>query len=353
LLQILDTTLREGEQTPGVYFNRHIKLAIARMLDEIGIDIIETGHPAVTSEIYDSVKTISHSGLNSIIGAHSRSIKSDVELALECGVDFLGIFYCVSDERLDTVFKKDLDEAINQITSVISFAKSQKPNLLIRYTPEDTVRSQFENVIKAAKAAVIAGADIISVADTTGYMVPGTERNMFDYISRLKKELTDSNLFPKIAVHCHNDRGFALTNALDAFRAGAEIIDASVLGLGERAGIVDLAQLLVVLTADYNLKRWDLKKLDELYQFVSKHSGIPIPVHFPVMGKNAFTHCAGVHTHAASVNPTHYESLSPDLLGKERHFSLDHMSGIASLKYAFKLLDITNIDSEIQNAVLN
>ncbi|MFZ1290117.1 MAG: 2-isopropylmalate synthase [Melioribacteraceae bacterium] len=353
MLQILDTTLREGEQTPGVYFNRHIKLAIARMLDEIGIDIIETGHPAVTSEIYDSVKTISHSGLNSIIGAHSRSIKSDVELALECGVDFLGIFYCVSDERLDTVFKKDLDEAINQITSVISFAKSQKPNLLIRYTPEDTVRSQFENVIKAAKAAVIAGADIISVADTTGYMVPGTERNMFDYISRLKKELTDSNLFPKIAVHCHNDRGFALTNALDAFRAGAEIIDASVLGLGERAGIVDLAQLLVVLTADYNLKRWELKKLDELYQFVSKHSGIPIPVHFPVMGKNAFTHCAGVHTHAASVNPTHYESLSPDLLGKERHFSLDHMSGIASLKYAFKLLDITNIDSEIQNAVLN
>ncbi|MBK7106728.1 MAG: 2-isopropylmalate synthase [Ignavibacteriae bacterium] len=353
MLQILDTTLREGEQTPGVYFNRHIKLAIARMLDEIGIDIIETGHPAVTSEIYDSVKTISHSGFKSIIGAHSRSIKSDVELALDCGVNFLGIFYCVSDERLDTVFKKDLDEAISQITSVISFAKSQNPNLLIRYTPEDTVRSQFENVIKAAKAAVIAGADIISVADTTGFMVPGTDRNMFDYISRLKKELAVSNLFPKIAVHCHNDRGFALANALDAFRAGAEIIDASVLGLGERAGIVDLAQLLVVLSADYNINKWDLKKLDELYQFVSKHSGIPIPVHFPVMGKNAFTHCAGVHTHAASVNPTHYESLSPDLLGKERHFSLDHMSGIASLKYAFKLLDINDIDLEIQTAVLN
>lgn len=353
MLQILDTTLREGEQTPGVYFNRHIKLAIAKMLDEIGIDIIETGHPAVTSEIYDSVKTIAHSGFKSIIGAHSRSIKSDVELALECGVNFLGIFYCVSDERLDTVFKKDLDEAIEQITSVIKFAKTHNSNLLIRYTPEDTVRSQFENVIKAAKAAVLAGADIISVADTTGYMVPGTNRNMFDYISRLKKELALQNLFPKIAVHCHNDRGFALTNALDAFRAGAEIIDASVLGLGERAGIVDLAQLLVVLSADYNFNKWDLKKLDELYQFVSKHSGIPIPVHFPIMGKNAFTHCAGVHTHAASVNPTHYESLSPDLLGKERHFSLDHMSGIASLKYAFKLLNIHYVDLEIQNAVLN
>lgn len=353
MLQILDTTLREGEQTPGVYFDRHIKLATARMLDEIGIDIIETGHPAVTSEIYDSVKTIAHGKFKAIIGAHSRSIKSDVELALECGVNFLGIFYCVSDERLDTVFNKDLDEAISQITSIIEFAKSKNPNLLIRYTPEDTVRSQFGNVIKAAKAAVNAGADIISVADTTGYMVPGTERNMFNYISKLKNTLAESNLFPKIAVHCHNDRGFALTNALDAYRAGAEIIDASVLGLGERAGIVDLAQLLVVLTADYNMNKWDLKKLDDLYHFVSRHSGVPIPVNYPVMGKNAFTHCAGVHTHAASVNPTHYESLSPELLGKERHFSLDHMSGIASLKYALKLLNITDLDSEIQYEVLN
>jgi len=353
LLQILDTTLREGEQTPGVYFDRHIKLAIARMLNEIGVDIIETGHPAVTSEIYDSVKAIAHSGFNSIIGAHSRSIQSDVELALECGVDFLGVFYCVSDERLDTVFKKELEMAIEQITQVISFAKSHNPELLIRYTPEDTVRSQFENVIAASVAAVKAGADIISVADTTGYMVPGTERNMYDYISKLKARLAEHDCAPKIAVHCHNDRGFALANALDAYRAGAEIIDASVLGLGERAGIVDLAQLMVVLSSDYNINKWHLDKLDELYQYVSKHSGVPIPVNYPIMGKNAFTHCAGVHTHAASVNPTHYESLSPQLLGKERHFSLDHMSGIASIKYALELLNITDLTKELQYDVLN
>jgi len=353
LLQILDTTLREGEQTPGVYFDRHIKLAISSMLNGIGIDIIETGHPAVTSEIYNSVKTISHSDFSSIIGAHSRSIKSDVEQALECGVDFLGIFYCVSDERLDTVFNKDLNTAIEQIKDVIIFAKTQNPDLIIRYTPEDTVRSQFDNVLSASTAAVRAGADIISVADTTGYMVPGTKKNMYDYISKLKSGLAENGCYPKIAVHCHNDRGFALTNALDAYRAGAEIIDASVLGLGERAGIVDLAQLLVVLSSDYNLVKWNLEKLDELYQYVSKHSGIPIPVNYPVMGKNAFTHCAGVHTHAASVNPTHYESLTPELLGKERDFSLDHMSGIASLKYALDLLNITDLDRELQLQVLN
>lgn len=353
MLQILDSTLREGEQTPGVYFDRHNKLVIARMLNDIGIDIIETGHPAVTREIYDSVKAIAHSGFNAIIGAHSRSIKSDVELALECGVNFIGVFYCVSDERLDTVFKKELDIAIEQITNVISFAKDHNPDLIIRYTPEDTVRSQFENVVAASVAAVRAGADIISVADTTGYMVPGTERSMFDYITKLKSKLSEHGCNPKIAVHCHNDRGLALANAMDAFRAGAEIIDASVLGLGERAGIVDLAQLLVLLSSDYNINNWDLTKLEELYQFVSKHSGVPIPVNYPVMGKNAFTHCAGVHTHAASVNPTHYESLSPALLGKERHFSLDHMSGIASIKHALELLNITDLSKELQYEILN
>ena len=352
MLQILDSTLREGEQTPGVYFDKHIKLAIAKMLDEIGVNIIETGHPSVTQEIHDSVQIIAHENTKAIVGAHARSLKSDVELALNCGVDFIGIFYCVSDDRLNTVFKKELDDAILQITNVIKFAKSVNPDIIIRYTPEDTVRSEFSNVVAASVAAVKAGADVISVADTTGYMIPGTERSMFDYISKLKSELNSRDLHPKIAVHCHNDRGFALANAIDAYRAGAEIIDASVLGLGERAGIVDLAQLMVVLTTDFGLDNWKLDKLTELYKFVSSHSGVPIPRNYPIVGKHAFTHCAGVHTHAAAINPTHYESLNPELLGKKRTFSLDHMSGIASLKYALSLINESDLTEELQLEVL-
>jgi 2-isopropylmalate synthase len=352
LVWILDSTLREGEQTPGVYFDGHIKLAIAKMLDEIGINIIETGHPAVTQEIYDAVYTIAHHGLKTHVGAHARSHRRDVELALECGVDFLGIFYCVSDERLSGVFKKELDAAIEQIVEVIKYAKNLNPKLLIRYTPEDTVRSEFSNVIKASSAACAAGADIISVADTTGFMVPGTDRSMYDYIAKLKAELNNQGHFPKIAVHCHNDRGLALANALDAYRAGAEIIDASVLGLGERAGIVDLAQILVALTSDYGLNQWDLKKLPELYKLVSEHSGVSIPSNFPITGQNAFTHCAGVHTHAAALNPMHYESLNPEIVGRSRNFALDHMSGIASLKYALQILGLTDIDDDIQMEIL-
>jgi len=352
LVWVLDSTLREGEQTPGVYFDNHIKLAIANLLEEIGIDIIEAGHPMVTPEIHASVKSIAQKGYKAIVGAHSRSMQSDVDLALECGVGFIGIFYCVSDERLTTVFKKDLDTAIKLITDIIKYAKNQNPNLLIRYTPEDTVRSQFENVVKASCAAIEAGADIISVADTTGYMVPGTKRSMYDYISRLIEELDNRNLHPKIAVHCHNDRGLALANALDAYRAGANIIDATTLSLGERAGIVDLAQLLTVLKIDYGIDKWNLSKIVELYDLISKHSHIPIPANYPITGKNAFTHCAGVHTHAAAINPMHYESLNPELFGRERTFSLDHMSGIASLRYALKLIEEDGLDDAHQQDVL-
>jgi 2-isopropylmalate synthase len=276
-----------------------------------------------------------------VVGAHARSVKTDIDMALECGVGFIGIFYCVSDGRLDGVFKKSLNKAIDQIAGMISYAKEQNPDLLIRYTPEDTVRSEFSNVLEASCAAVDAGADIISVADTTGYMIPGTDHNMYDYIKRLKDELHKKGHDPMIAVHCHNDLGMALANAMGAYRAGAEIIDASVLGLGERAGIVDLAQLIIALTDEFHEgQKWHADRLSDLYNLVSQYSGVPIPVNFPIIGKNAFTHCAGVHTHAAIKNPAHYQSLNPTLVGRKMQVSLDHMSGVSSLEWALDSLGI-------------
>ncbi len=352
MLKILDTTLREGEQTPGVYFDGHIKLAIADLLDQIGISIIEAGHPMVTPEINDAVKQLAQRGLNAIVGAHSRSLKQDIDQALEADVAFLGIFYCVSEARLNHVFKKDINTAIDQIASVISYAKQNKPSLLIRYTPEDTVRSPFQNVVDASISALNAGADIISIADTTGYMIPGTKNNFYDYVSRLKEALSARGLSPMIAVHCHNDRGFALANAIDGFRAGAEVVDASVLGLGERAGIVDLAQLAVTLKNDFAIEnKWDLSKLPELYHLVSSYSGIPIPANFPVVGDNAFTHCAGVHSHAAVKNPTHYQSLDPQIIGRKMTVSLDHMSGISSIEWALEKLSI-DVDNTLKLQIL-
>jgi len=349
MVAVLDSTLREGEQTPGVCFAVHIKLAIADLLAAVGVDIIEAGHPAVTEEIRGAVTLLSARGLGPRIGAHARSLKEDVDLALACGVQFLGVFYCVSEERLGD-HRLTLAAAVDRIASVIRYAREQRPGLLIRYTPEDTVRSPFPNVLAAAAEAVRAGADIISVADTTGYLIPGTERSMYALVSRLREGLAAQGLEPAIAVHCHNDRGLALANALDGVRAGAQIVDASVLGLGERAGIVDLATLLAVLCHDFGQASggqgpWDLGRLPELYGLVSRYARIPVPAHFPVTGRNAFTHCAGIHTQAAMRNPLHYQSLPAELVGRRSEIALDHMSGLSSVRHCLDEIGVAANDS--------
>ncbi len=353
MIKILDSTLREGEQTPGVCFSNHIRTAIAELLDEIGIDIIEAGHPIVTDEIRRFIRHIAQTGLKTIIGAHSRSVKEDVDLALECGIEFLGIFYCVSNNRLEH-HDKTFSQVLDQITRIISYAKEKRPDLIIRYTPEDTVRSEWNNVVTAAGNAVDAGADIISIADTTGYMIPGTQRSMYDYVKHLRDDLAAGNAFPQIAVHCHNDRGLALANALDAFRAGVDIIDVTVLGLGERAGLVDMASLLSVLITDFSVDApWNLKKLPQLYDIVSRYSGIDIPPMYPLTGMNAFTHCAGVHTQAALKDPLHYQSLSPELVGRIPKISLDHMSGLSSVKYMLAEIGEPDMEKELVLKILD
>lgn len=353
MVAVLDSTLREGEQTPGVYFPEHVKLEIANRLDRIGVEYIEAGHPGVSEEIYSAVRHLANLSLSSKIGAHSRSLRRDVDLALECGVKFLGIFYCVGASRLKGVFKTDLKSATAKIADAIAYAKQRNPDIIIRFTPEDTVRSKFENVVKSASAAVQAGADIISVADTTGNMIPHTERSMYAFVSHLKEAFERENVHPLIAVHCHNDRGLALANALEALQAGIDIIDASVLGLGERAGIVDLAALLATLSQDFGEDaHWDLEGLMPLYQLVSRYSNVPIPVNSPVVGQNAFKHCAGVHTHAAQINPLHYQSVDPAPFGRKMEISLDQMSGLSSVKYALEMIGEDHLSSELVRLVL-
>lgn len=338
MIKILDSTLREGEQTPGVYFAPETKLKIAEFLDHIGVDIIEAGNPAVDSEIALAVTRIANAGLKAKIGAHSLCRIDDVKKALDCNVSFLGVFFSVSSQRLQCDYNICLDEALDKIVEVITYAREQNDSLLIRYTPEDTVRSPMKNVIEAASAAVQAGANIISIADTTGYTTPFQQkRSIYYFVKILKEELAKRELYPQIEVHCHNDRGLALANALDAYRAGTDIIDVSVMGLGERAGIVDLAELLINLSdlMEENFF-WKLGYLKDLYNLVSEYSHVPISPHHPGVGKNAFTHYAGVHVTAMAKDERLYQSLNPEILGIKSSIALGMQSGLTAVELALK-----------------
>ncbi|MEI6427843.1 MAG: 2-isopropylmalate synthase [Pseudanabaena sp. ELA607] len=338
MIKVLDSTLREGEQTPGVYFEPKVKLAIAQLLDQIGVDIIEAGNPAVDPEIATSVKQIAQLGLSATIGAHSLCRLDHVQQSLDCGVGFLGVFLSVSKQRLQQDYGIGLGKAIDSITAAITYARSQKPNLLIRYTPEDTVRSPIGYVIEAATAAVQAGANIISIADTTGYATPfQTNRSLAWHVRTIRDGLAEVGLYPQIEVHCHNDRGLALANALDACSAGVNIVDTCVLGIGERAGIVDLAQLLINLQDSFGMvNHWDLSHLGTLYQLVSHHSYIGIAPNFPIVGGNAFTHYAGVHVKAVVKDEALYQSLDPNLVGSQSMMALGLQSGRSAVELALK-----------------
>jgi 2-isopropylmalate synthase len=177
---------------------------------------------------------------------------------------------------------------------------------------------------------------------------------MFDYVTKLKSDLTDVGLKPKIAVHCHNDRGLAMANALDGYRAGADIIDAAVLGLGERAGIVDLAQITTILKADFNVVNdWNLKMIPKLYRLVESFSKVSIPSNFPITGDNVFTHCAGIHTHAAAINPIHYQSLDNELVGRNVGICLGHMAGASAVKYSLEKIGINIVEKDLLFRVLD
>jgi 2-isopropylmalate synthase len=340
MIEVLDTTLREGEQSPGTYFSPFARLEIAQMLDDIGVEFIEAGNPAADPEIRGAISDVARAGLRARIVAHALCRRPDVDIAIDCGVAVVGVFMSVAEKRLRHDYGMNFGQAVDRIQSVIRHAKAQGL-LAVRYTPEDAVRSRFEDVVAASAAAVEAGADIVSIADTTGYMAPfGDSRNFGTYVARFKSALAAKNLRPKIAVHCHNDRGLALANALEAcLIGGADIVDATVMGLGERAGVVDLAQLLVNLRElDPEAPARRLGQLPALYDEVSRFANQTVSHNLPVVGKFAFTHYAGVHVKAVSKAADLYLSLEPRDFGREWSIALGLQSGRSSMEMALRLI---------------
>lgn len=343
MVEILDTTLREGEQTPHVTFTISEKLEIATLLDEFGVDIIEAGHPQVSKDICEAVKNIANQGYNSEILAHCRSLQEDIDLALSCDVDWVGIFFCVSNKRIEQHFRKNIENIQTQIAKTVEYAKDH--GLKVRYTPEDTVRTEYPTLLQVSKAAIDAGADRISIADTVGAMTP---LHMHHFIKKIQ-----SDLDVPLHVHCHNDLGMATANALAAYEAGVRLIDVTVNGLGERVGITPLSELCIALYSLYHVdNHWKFELLLDIAQKVSEFSGLPIPTNTPVIGDHAFIHNAGLHVAAVLRNPEFYEIFPAELIGKKRTFILDKMASSQTIKQKLEEIGIEACDTHV-NTILN
>ena len=343
---LLDTTLREGEQTPNVFFKLEDKIKIAQLLDEFGVHMIEAGCPTVSKGVKEAVKAIAEQGLKAEVLAHVRAKEPDIEEAIECNVDRVAVFIATSDIHLEFKLKKTREQVLDMIYNSVNYARNH--GLKVRFTPEDATRSDSQFLIEACNTAYEAGADRISIADTVGMLTPSSMKGFVKFMQRHLRNRVG------IDVHCHNDLGLASANALAGLEAGANCVHATVNGLGERTGITGLEEISVALTVMYGLDLgFKLDMLPKIARYVERASGVVIGQQAVVIGDYAFSHKAGIHTAGVLANPKTYEVFSPDLVGRGRQLLVDRYAGKKAVEQKLKELGIIVNDEQLSKIVQN
>ncbi len=334
-ITIYDTTLRDGEQTPGVCFSLDEKLEIARKLDQFKIHQIEAGFPIVSEKERESVKTIANEGLDATILGLTRTKTEDIDAALDCDVDGIITFVGTSDIHLDHKMHITRQDAINLSETAVEYAKDH--GLFVAFSAEDATRTDIEFLKRIYGKAQECGADRVHIADTTGAITP----QGIDYL--VKELVKDIDI--DIAVHLHNDFGLAVINSIVGVLAGAKAVSTTVNGIGERAGNASLEELIMAMKIlygkDYGFKT---KYIKELSDIVSKASGLPIPYNKPVVGNNVFRHESGIHVDAVIEEPLCYEPYLPELVGQKRQLVLGKHSGCRAVRAKLNEceLDVSN-----------
>jgi D-citramalate synthase len=309
-VRILDTTLRDGEQTPGVSLTPDEKLRIAIKLDELGVDVIEAGS-AITSEgEREGIKKIANEGLTAEICSFARAVKIDIDAALQCDVESVHLVIPTSDLHIKHKLRKTREEVKDLAITNTEYALDH--GLLVELSAEDSTRSDYTYLTQLFKEGIEAGAKRICACDTVGMLTP---EKAYDFYKPL------TQLGVPLSVHCHNDFGLAVANSLSGLRAGANQAHVTVNGIGERAGNASLEETVIALHSLYNIKtRIHNEMLYDLSKMVARLTGVYLQPNKAIVGENAFAHESGIHADGVMKKAETYEPITPELVGHKRRF---------------------------------
>ncbi|WP_251550897.1 2-isopropylmalate synthase [Neobacillus muris] len=334
-VNIFDTTLRDGEQSPGVNLNQLEKLEIARQLERFGVDIMEAGFPASSQGDFEAVRAIARTIKNSSVTGLARATKSDIDIAWDALKDAaeprLHVFLATSPIHMQYKLLKTPEEVMQTAVDMVAYAKKRFPH--IEWSAEDASRSDLDFLVQIITKVIDAGATVINLPDTVGYTTPEEYGRMFRYIRENVPNIHKAAL----SCHCHDDLGMAVANSLAAIENGVTQVEGTINGIGERAGNAALEEIAVALNIRKDRYPYTtnlvLKEIKRTSDLVSRFTGMKVPGNKAVVGKNAFAHESGIHQDGVLKNALTYEIITPELVGLS---SNDLVLGKHSGRHAFK-----------------
>jgi len=316
-ITVFDTTLRDGEQSPGCSMNQPEKLRLAHQLDRLGVDVIEAGFPVASDGDFESVKAIAAAVRRPIIAGLARACRPDIERAWEAlkdaGRPRIHVFLATSDIHLQYKLRITRDQCLAQARDAVRFAKSLCDD--VEFSPEDATRTDPDFLCHVLDAVVEAGATTLNVPDTVGYTVPSEFGDLIATIRQRVKGIGNVT----ISAHCHNDLGMAVANALAAVAAGARQVECTINGIGERAGNASLEEIVMAMRVRPDRFAYETGVVgDQIFaasQMLSEITGVPVQPNKAITGRNAFAHEAGIHQDGVLKNPLTYEIMTPQSVG--------------------------------------
>jgi len=338
-VQLLDTTLRDGEQMPGVSLTPAEKVDVARELDAAGVHVVEAGSACTSAGEREGIRRVAAAGLDATVTSFARGVQSDIDRALDCGVDGVNLVVPASDKHVETKVGSNRDAVVETTVELVEYATDH--GLWVEVLGEDGSRADLDYLERLLGAGLDAGADRICYCDTVG--AAGPERTA-DVVSRL------AALGPT-SLHTHDDLGFGLTNVHAGLRAGADTVHGTVTGVGERAGNVALEEVAIALDRCYGVETVRLDRLYRLCRRVSEATGVALPPNKAVCGANAFAHESGIHTDGTLKDGTMYEPYAPETVGRERRLVLGKHAGRAGVAAALAEHDLDVDDDELREVV--